>query len=80
METRALASAFRDEEETPMFEPRRDYARARIVWQALGRRSQGQGFVEYVLIILFVALAVVLALSLLGPQIATIFSTISSAL
>ncbi|HEX9036117.1 MAG TPA: hypothetical protein VF808_03915 [Ktedonobacterales bacterium] len=42
--------------------------------------SEGQSFVEYVLIILFVALAIVAALTLLGPQIAAIFDTISSAL
>ncbi len=80
MEARAFARVFRDEEETPMFEPLRDYARARGIQQALRRRSHGQGLVEYALIIVFVALAVVLALSLLGPQISAIFSTISSAL
>lgn len=44
------------------------------------QRSRGQGLVEYVLIILFVALAVVLALTLLAPQISAIFYSISSAL
>jgi len=63
-----------------MFELRLGHSRARVIRQALSRRSQGQSFVEYVLIILFVALAVVLALTLLGPQVATIFDTISSGL
>lgn len=58
---------------------RRSVLRARAVQQVAPGRTRGQGFVEYVLIILFVALAVVLALSLLGPQIATIFYNISSA-
>jgi Flp pilus assembly pilin Flp len=41
---------------------------------------RGQGLVEYVLIILFVALAVVLALSLLAPVINSIFRSLPSAL
>jgi Flp pilus assembly pilin Flp len=41
---------------------------------------RGQGLVEYVLIILFVALAVVLALSLLAPTINSIFNAIPPAL
>jgi len=45
--------------------------------QAVGR---GQSLVEYVLIILFVALAVVLALSLLAPTINSIFRAIPPAL
>lgn len=41
---------------------------------------RGQSLVEYVLIILFVALAVVLALSLLAPTINSIFRAIPPAL
>lgn len=41
---------------------------------------RGQGLVEYVLIILFVALAVALALSLLAPTINSIFRAIPPAL
>jgi Flp pilus assembly pilin Flp len=63
-----------------MIEQWRDYLRARAIQLVSNRQSRGQSFVEYVLIILFVALAVALALSLLGPEIAAIFSTISSAL
>jgi Flp pilus assembly pilin Flp len=48
--------------------------RAGVVWQ------RGQSLVEYVLIILFVALAVVLALSLLAPTINSIFRSIPPAL
>lgn len=43
-------------------------------------RQRGQSLVEYVLIILFVALAVVLALSLLAPTINSIFRAIPPAL
>lgn len=46
----------------------------------LAPRQRGQGLVEYVLIILFVALAVALALSLLAPTINSIFQTIPPAL
>lgn len=42
--------------------------------------SRGQGLVEYALIILLVALAVFLALTLLGPTISSIFSSIPPAL
>lgn len=45
------------------------------------RRGQhGQGLVEYALIILFVAIAVVAILALLGPVIGSIFSQIAPAL
>lgn len=60
-----------------MFELRRDGLRARVIRPARGRR--GQSFVEYALIIVFVALAIIAALALLGPQIAGIFDTINSA-
>ncbi len=73
-------------EETPMFELRRDHTQTRVIRKRKARdcqrrgQSLGQSFVEYVLIILFVALAVVVALSLLAPEISSIFETISSAL
>ncbi|MFI5276042.1 MAG: hypothetical protein ACHQ1E_02135 [Ktedonobacterales bacterium] len=41
---------------------------------------RGQSLVEYILIILFVALAVVLALSLLAPTINSIFRSLPPAL
>ena len=44
------------------------------------RRQQGQGLVEYALIILFVAIALVAILALLGPAIGSIFSQIKPAL
>ena len=46
----------------------------------LAPHHRGQGLVEYVLIILFVALAVALALSLLAPTINSIFRAIPPAL
>ena len=53
-------------------------ALANPVWR--GSVSRGQGLVEYALIILFVAIAVALAVSLLGPTISSIFATIPPAL
>jgi pilus assembly protein Flp/PilA len=42
--------------------------------------EQGQGLVEYALIILLVAIVVIAALLLLGPAIGNIFNNISNAL
>lgn len=47
---------------------------------APGAGEQGQGLVEYALIIALVALAVILLLGLLGNQLMTIFSSITSSL
>jgi Flp pilus assembly pilin Flp len=44
------------------------------------RYQRGQGFVEYALLILFVALVVFGTLILLGPAIANVFSNIKPAL
>ncbi|HEV2237147.1 MAG TPA: hypothetical protein VGR57_10845 [Ktedonobacterales bacterium] len=44
------------------------------------RHQRGQGLVEYSLIILLVAIAVVAILALLGPAIGNIFSQIKPAL
>lgn len=59
--------------------PRAD-ARSLASLKWLGVASRGQGLVEYALIILFVALAVFLAVTLLGPTISSIFVQINSAL
>ena len=40
-------------------------------------KEEGQGMVEYALILVLVAIVVIAALSLLGPQISNIFNTIS---
>jgi pilus assembly protein Flp/PilA len=39
-------------------------------------RTQGQGLVEYALILVFVAVAVIVILSILGPAIGATFSNI----
>jgi Flp pilus assembly pilin Flp len=44
------------------------------------RADRGQGFLEYALIILFVAIAVVAAVTLLGPTISSIFALLPPAL
>ncbi|MSQ27346.1 MAG: pilus assembly protein [Dehalococcoidia bacterium] len=48
--------------------------------QAMLAHKEGQGLVEYGLIIFLVAIVVIAILALLGPQIGSIFSTISSSI
>ena len=43
-------------------------------------REEGQGLVEYALIIVLVAIVVIVALSLLGPVIGNVFSSIAGTL
>ena len=44
------------------------------------RREEGQGLVEYALILVLVAVVVIIILALLGPAIGNIFSNIAAAL
>ncbi|MGB3399554.1 MAG: Flp family type IVb pilin [Candidatus Deferrimicrobiaceae bacterium] len=44
------------------------------------RDEEGQGLVEYALIIVLVSIAIITALSLLGTQVNTVFSQITSGL
>ncbi|MGQ9674321.1 MAG: Flp family type IVb pilin [Chloroflexota bacterium] len=51
------------------------------VWlNKLLKREEGQGLVEYALIIFLVAIAVITALTLLGTQVSTIFGNITTSL
>jgi pilus assembly protein Flp/PilA len=43
-------------------------------------REQGQGLVEYALILVLVALVVLAVLMILGPQIANVFSKLTNGL
>jgi pilus assembly protein Flp/PilA len=43
-------------------------------------REEGQGLVEYALILVLVAIVVIAILALLGPQIANIFSRVTDGL
>ena len=43
-------------------------------------REEGQGLVEYALILVLVSVVVIAILSLLGPQIREVFQTISDAM
>jgi pilus assembly protein Flp/PilA len=43
-------------------------------------REEGQGLVEYALIILLIAIFLIVALALLGTRLSVVFSQISSAL
>ena len=44
------------------------------------REEKGQGLIEYALIILLIAIVVIAALELLGPQIAAIYNQITTTL
>ena len=46
----------------------------------LPKHEEGQGLVEYALILVLVVIVVVAILTLMGPQIGNIFSRITSAL
>nr|WP_290667228.1 Flp family type IVb pilin [Ardenticatena sp.] len=48
--------------------------------ELVAEREEGQGLVEYALIIVLVAIVVIAALTLLGGQISAVFSRISSTL
>jgi len=43
-------------------------------------REEGQGLVEYALILVLIAIVVIVILTVLGSQVSTIFSTISAGL
>ena len=43
-------------------------------------REEGQGLVEYALVLVLVAIVVIAILTLLGPQIGNVFSQITSGL
>lgn len=43
-------------------------------------REEGQGLVEYALILVLIAIIVIAVLTLLGPEVANIFSTILGAI
>ncbi|MBU0493137.1 MAG: Flp family type IVb pilin [Chloroflexi bacterium] len=46
----------------------------------LTHREEGQGMVEYALLIVLISIAALVVLVLIGPQISTIFSQVNSAL
>jgi pilus assembly protein Flp/PilA len=48
--------------------------------RGLSRREQGQGMVEYALILVLIAVVVLLILTTLGKQVKNVFSNISSAI
>jgi pilus assembly protein Flp/PilA len=50
------------------------------VWLSVREDEEGQGMVEYGLIIALVAIVVIAALVILGPKIATIFNKASASL
>jgi pilus assembly protein Flp/PilA len=46
----------------------------------LSLKERGQGMVEYALILVLVAIVVIAALTIMGPLVANVFSTINSSL
>jgi pilus assembly protein Flp/PilA len=46
----------------------------------LPKNEEGQGLVEYALILVLVALAVIAILTIMGPQIGNIFSRVTNAI
>jgi pilus assembly protein Flp/PilA len=60
-------------------EERREMLNLWLRWQLL-REQKGQGLVEYALIIVLVAIAVVVAITALGTQIASVFNSITTKL
>jgi pilus assembly protein Flp/PilA len=55
-------------------------AQAAIELTRRGRRQDGQGMVEYGLIIVLVAIAVIVTLTALGGQLNTVFTSIKNSL
>lgn len=41
-------------------------------------REKGQGLVEYAIILAFVAIVVIAVISLIGPKVGNVFSTVNS--
>jgi len=52
----------------------------RLLQAWLWLREKGQGLVEYALILVLIAIVVIAILALLGGQVSTVFSRITSAL
>jgi pilus assembly protein Flp/PilA len=50
------------------------------LWQSFSRREEGQGMVEYALLIGLIAIVVIAVLIFLGPAIAALFQQIIDAL
>ncbi|MFN8530341.1 MAG: Flp family type IVb pilin [Anaerolineae bacterium] len=46
------------------------------IWNAALAEKKAQGLVEYALILMFVAIAVIVILALLGPAVGNIFSNV----
>jgi pilus assembly protein Flp/PilA len=49
-------------------------------WKLIRRGEEGQGLVEYALILFLVAIVVIAILILLGPKVGSIFSSVYTAI
>jgi pilus assembly protein Flp/PilA len=63
-----------------MGHPKRNISEGKGVSQMYLPREQGQGLVEYALLLVLVALVVIAILLLLGPMIANVFSKVTNGL
>jgi pilus assembly protein Flp/PilA len=57
-----------------------NFLRKEVTLMLFSPKEKGQGMVEYALIIVLIAIVVIIVLTLLGDQISTVFSQITSAL
>ena len=56
------------------------YLRIKNWWESLLSSEDGQGLVEYALIIVLVSIAVIIILTTLGTQVGNVFTRITTAL
>ena len=56
------------------------YLRIKNWWESLLSSEEGQGLVEYALIIVLIAIVVIVALGLLGEQVENVFEFITTEL
>jgi len=56
------------------------FALKELLGRLEGKKEKGQTLIEYALLVVLIAIVVIVALNLLGPQIRTVFSNISTSL
>src|SRR4030065_2391374 len=51
-----------------------------VIFMLMSQGEQGQGFLEYALILILIAIVVIIALTIFGTQLSTLYSQISSSI